>query len=233
MDVPRIVIGVVALGFSVIFHEIAHGWVALKLGDTTARDRGRLTFNPLPHISLFDTIVLPIVTLVTVGVPFGGAKPVPINPMNFRNPGFGMVLTSAAGPISNLLLAAVSFGLMFGLYKAAPATLYDGGARVLTYNGLFFAIMIFMNVLLASFNLIPIPPLDGSRVLRYFLPEPGQRVLDRVEPFGLFIIIALIWLGAISILLIPFYVGLSILIDAAFGRDFLSIMIHGLRGSRP
>jgi len=230
MDIPRVLLSLVAIVFSVIFHEIMHGWVALKLGDTTARDDGRLTFNPVPNIDPWMTILFPILCLVTSGgtFVFGGAKPVRINALNFRNPGLGMMLSAAAGPLSNFFLAIVSFGLLVALHRAAPALLYDMDSRQLTYNGLFFGLMITINLLLGVFNLIPIPPLDGSRVLRFFLPTGGKQAMDRVEPWGLFILIPVILVGALKPLLLPLYFLLGIALHASFPADFVNILVRGL-----
>ncbi len=193
-SIAGILMMLVALGFSVMFHEIMHGWVALKLGDPTAKNDGRLTFNPVSHIDPMMTIVIPMLMYMTSGFIFGGAKPVRINHMNFKNPGLGMALSAAAGPLSNFFLAIVSFGLLTVIYHVAPDFLYDSTSNALTYNSKFIQIMIFLNILLGAFNLIPIPPLDGSRVLRYFLPYEGQKFIDRIEPFGLFILLAVLFL---------------------------------------
>ncbi len=199
-SIPNIIMMLVALAFSVMFHEIMHGWVALKLGDPTAKHDGRLTFNPVVHIDPMMTIFFPLIMYVTAGFIFGGAKPVRINAMNFKNPGLGMALSAAAGPISNFFLATVSFGLLMVLYHVAPEFLYDATSNTLTYNSRFIQIMIFLNILLGAFNLIPIPPLDGSRILRYILPNEGKRFIDQMERFGLFILLAILFL--------PGYIGL-------------------------
>jgi Zn-dependent protease len=233
MDIPQLILGLVVLIFSVIFHEIMHGWVALKMGDTTARDEGRLTLNPIPHIDPWMTILFPIMTLIASNgaFPFGGAKPVRINPSNFRNPNLGMMISAAAGPLSNFFLAIVSFGLLFVFYKIAPTLLYDSESRELSYNGLFFGFMIFTNILLGAFNLIPIPPLDGSRILRYFLPERGRFFVDRMEPFGLLIVLSLVFLRLHVVFLLPFYSLMGMALNAAFDPNFFEIFVRGLKGT--
>lgn len=230
MDIPRLALSLVVIMFSVIFHEIMHGWVALKLGDTTARDDGRLTLNPVPHIDPWMTILFPILCLVTSGgsFVFGGAKPVRINALNFRNPGFGMMVSAAAGPLSNFFLAIVSFGLLLLLHSLSPSFVYDAGTQQLTYNGLFFGLMITLNLFLGAFNLIPIPPLDGSRVLRFFLPTGAKLAMDRMEPWGLFLLIPLILLGVLRPLLLPLYLALGLALKASFPAEFVEVFLKGL-----
>ncbi|MDP6957746.1 MAG: site-2 protease family protein [Planctomycetota bacterium] len=232
LSIPRIIMWLVALGFSVMFHEIMHGWVALKLGDPTAKNDGRLTFNPKSHIDPWMTIFLPLILLVSSGgsFMFGGARPVQINPMNFKNPGLGMALSAAAGPISNFFLATLSFGILAGAYFSAPQFLYDPISRTLTFNGLFLGIMIFLNILLGAFNLIPIPPLDGSRILRYVLPFEGKKTLDRMEPYGLMILLPFIFLGFHRFFLEPFYWILQEAFLSTFDPQFYIIFFKGLSG---
>ncbi len=233
LSIPRILMWLVALGFSVMFHEIMHGWVALKLGDPTAKNDGRLTFNPKSHIDPWMTIALPLILLVSSGgkFMFGGAKPVQINPMNFKNPGLGMAISAAAGPISNFFLAIVSFGILTVIHRVAPDFLYDPASRMLTWNATFLGIMILLNILLGAFNLIPIPPLDGSRILRYFLPRQGKMALDRMEPYGLMILLPFIFLGLHVYFLQPFYWVLQEALYRVFDAEFYVIFIRGISGS--
>ncbi len=167
----------VILIYSIILHEIAHGWVADYLGDPTARLSKRLTLDPRPHIDLLMTVVLPLLLTIT-GSPiiFGAAKPVPVDSFNFREPKKDMALTAAAGPIMNLLIA-LFFSLIFRLY---PADLF------------LYAMQI--NVLLAVFNLLPIPPLDGSKVIAGILPDDYAAALLSLERFGLTFIILFLFL---------------------------------------
>ncbi len=182
------VIQIVVLIVSVIFHECAHGFVALWLGDNTAKAAGRLTLNPLKHIDPFGSVMLPLLMYFTVHSMFGYAKPVPVSPRGLRGTDrWGFAAVALAGPISNMIIAMVAATILkrvgdprFPL-DAQPALL----ARVM---GAAFAI----NILLAAFNLIPIPPLDGSRLLRPFIGQEGRRVLDRIEPFGFVIILILV-----------------------------------------
>lgn len=181
---------IIILIFSVILHEVAHGYVALLRGDPTARDAGRLTFNPLPHIDIFGSIILPIMGLLLGGWVIGWAKPVPINPYNFREPQKDLMLVGAAGPAANIGLAI------------AGAILFRIGLGE-TFVGQFFAFLIFINLLLLVFNLVPIPPLDGSRILQHFLPTGAREAYMRIEPFGFFILLFLLWAGLFHRVLLP------------------------------
>lgn len=188
---PQIVI----LLFSIVFHEVAHGKVALWRGDTTARDAGRLTLNPLPHIDIFGTIIFPLILVLTHSpVLFGWAKPVPINPWRFREAKKDMALVGAAGPASNLLLA-IGAGLFFRLSFRLL-----GPANPLS-QALFFGV--FINLVLAFFNLIPIPPLDGSRIVLGFLPTNAAVQYNRIERYGFIIIFGLLFLGLFQYILFP------------------------------
>jgi Zn-dependent protease len=173
---------------SLTVHEFAHAWTAWRLGDDTASRAGRLTLNPLSHIDLLGTIMLPL-----LGVPFGWAKPVPVDPTRFRRDvtmGKGMAITASAGPISNVLLAllaSVALGLAFRL---APEVVESGQpARFFLVN------MVLMNVGLALFNLIPIPPLDGSRIVAWVLPYGLRQQWHTLEQFAPFLLLAVFWFG--------------------------------------
>jgi Zn-dependent protease len=184
---PEAIAVLVLLVFSLGAHVAAHGWVALKCGDTTARDLGRITLNPLPHIDPFMTIVLPIVMFVSTGFMFGGAKPVPVNFYNLRRPYRDMALVALAGPASNFLIAAVLFAA-FHVVNGLPAY-HDKVLPVIFHEAMRW------NLLLSAFNLLPIPPLDGSRVMAWLLPRslrPGYVALER---FGLLLVFGLIFLG--------------------------------------
>ncbi|MBN2415183.1 site-2 protease family protein [bacterium] len=181
--------------FSIVVHEVAHGVIALRHGDTTARDAGRLTLNPLPHIDLFGTILFPLILIISnAGFLFGWAKPVPVNPWRLRLPKKDMAFIGAAGPLSNLVLA-VAAGLIF---RTLLTTFGGSGILIRT---LFYAV--YINVILAIFNLIPIPPLDGSRILIAFLPQRTAERYIQFERYGMFIIFALMMLGFFRIILLP------------------------------
>lgn len=188
----------IILIFSAIIHECAHAWAAYRMGDPTAYAQGRITLNPISHIDPFMTIILPLILFFTAGFVFGGAKPVPINPSNFRNPEKGMLWSSLAGPLSNFILALIGFG--FFLVFAFFAKSAQFSPKLLEFNIRLFYFLIYINILLAVFNLIPIPPLDGSRILRYFLPWDMKASLDRIEPFGFIIIMILLMTGGFAFL---------------------------------
>ncbi len=190
--------------FSIVFHEVAHGRVALWRGDTTARDAGRLTLNPLPHIDLFGTILFPLFLVVTrSSVLFGWAKPVPVNPWRFKETKKDMALVGASGPASNILLAVFA-GIFF---RGALSTL--GSSHVLTQT-LFFAV--YINLVLAVFNLVPIPPLDGSKIVMAFLPDELAVKYSQIERFGFLIIFGLFFLGLFRLIIFPVVKVLLVLI---------------------
>jgi len=194
------------LVFAIVFHEVAHGWVANRLGDPTARDLGRLTLNPIPHIDLFGTIIMPLLLFVLTDgrMLFGYAKPVPINPNNFKDPKKGMALSSLAGPGVNIVMAVIcSFLLrvvMAGLEGNVPEPAWSWFATPVT---LMLGYGIIINVVLAVLNMIPIPPLDGSRVVYWLLPARQSAVYYRLEPYGTFILMGLIMLGVLGKIMTP------------------------------
>lgn len=214
---PRIVeilYQMIAFLFAISVHESAHAWTASRCGDPTARMLGRVSLNPIRHIDPIGTIVLPLVAAIS-GIPLlGWAKPTPVNPRNFRNPMLDDILTSVAGPVSNFIVATGALLLLGGisLSSASGHTLVmglaagDNGASsdsALAPVGVLLFELMFINIVLAVFNLIPVPPLDGSHVLRHFLSEPVRLVYDRIGIFGL---LALVYLGGglLSSLIRPF-----------------------------
>ncbi len=188
----------VVLLFSLSVHESAHGWMALRMGDDTAARQGRITLNPLSHIDFFGTVLIPVLQVLTQGIPLlGWAKPTPVGAHNFRRLARGHVLVAAAGPVSNLILAALfTAGLFVGLRSGARAS--EPLMALLTTG-------IQMNVVLALFNLVPLPPLDGSWVASWSLPRSISAPYDRlVEPYGQWILLILFATGVLGWALAPF-----------------------------
>ena len=186
---------VVILFFSVILHEVAHGYAALSLGDPTARAAGRLTLNPIKHMDLWGTVVLPLF-LILVRSPFlvGWAKPVPVNPYLMRDPKRGMMLVGAAGPLANIALILLSALALRALPFSAPPILFD-----------LFKYCCAINIILALFNLVPVPPLDGSKVVAGLLPPKMRDAYVGLERYGIFIIIGLLYLGILDRVIVPLY----------------------------
>jgi Zn-dependent protease len=193
-----LIIQLPVLMFSVILHEVAHGWAAEKFGDDTARLMGRITFNPVPHIDLFGTIILPVLALITGAPVFGWAKPVPVNSYRLRNPDRDMVWVALAGPGANLLLALLCGAIMWVLrtYAVLPDSI------AISIMELARLVMV-VNIILPVFNLFPIPPLDGSRVLAGLLPPKLAYEYSKLEQYGFFIVIILLTTGILPRLMSP------------------------------
>ena len=195
-----IIVLVIVVG-SVILHELSHGVAAYWLGDRTAKDAGRLTLNPIKHIDPYMSILVPVVLYILRAPVFGGAKPVPVNYHNLKWREWGMALVALAGPLTNFLLAFIAF--LIGYFTGA----LSGNSGELIY--FVFAEIIYINLGFMIFNLIPIPPLDGSRVLYAISPDTVRSVLSRIEAYGVIVVYALILL---------------------FGEVFSSLMINGMNG---
>ncbi|MDP2360916.1 MAG: site-2 protease family protein [bacterium] len=177
-----LLISLPVLIFSVIVHEVAHGWTALRLGDPTAWRAGRLTLDPRPHIDPFMSLLVPAMCILSGAPVFGGAKPVPVNPWHFRHPSRDMAIVAAAGPASNLVLAFLAGFLINRL----PAGLMVGALP-----DVLFALLV-INLVLAAFNLLPLPPLDGSRVVAHFLPAPLADRYRQMDRFGMILLVLVI-----------------------------------------
>lgn len=183
-------LSVLILLFSVIIHEVMHGLVARRFGDNTAERAGRLTLNPLPHIDPVGTILLPILSLIYGSALFGWAKPVPVNPLNFSNIRKGELFVSAAGILANFVLAIIAaliFRILIMLPQTFPALLGD----LLTFT-------VSINLVLGIFNLLPIPPLDGSKILLSQLPYTLAKEYQRIESYGFLILLLLLFTGMLG-----------------------------------
>jgi len=217
--IQTITIWAIPVLFAITLHEVAHGWAAKKFGDTTAQALGRLSLNPLKHIDPVGTILVPIVLIVFTGYAFGWAKPVPVNFSQLRNPKKDMVWVAAAGPFSNALMALVwTVVLTVAIGSAGDGNKY---AEFFVYMSL---AGIFINLVLMVLNLLPIPPLDGGRVLSGLVPNSISAMLSKIEPYGLFILLGLMFMGLLNKLvftpsiIILFYIITSI---GILPQDFL------------
>jgi Zn-dependent protease len=210
--VQRIVVWILPVVFAITVHEVAHGWVAKKYGDNTASVLGRLTLNPIKHIDLFGTILLPGLLLITgTGFIFGWAKPVPVDPRNFKNPLQDMAIVALAGPVSNLLMAAI-----WALITRLGVTIGAGTEAIslpLIYSGV---AGISINLVLALINLLPIPPLDGSRILTGILPSYWAWQYNRLERYGFIILLVLLYTNLLgAILAYPMFVAQKVFFSIA------------------
>jgi Zn-dependent protease len=197
--IERFALWVIPVIFAIVIHEIAHGWTALRLGDTTAKALGRLSFNPLKHIDPVGSLLVPgLMLLLPGGFLFGWAKPVPINPARLNNPRRDMIIVALAGPFANLMM------LLFWAFFFKIGLLLDGGERltgfVMMHMG---AAGLFINTILMMFNLLPLPPLDGSRVVEGFLPASLAIKYNQLSRFGFPLLMILVFTGALGKVLWP------------------------------
>jgi Zn-dependent protease len=208
--VQRLAVLVLPVILAITVHEAAHGYVADRLGDRTARMLGRITLNPLRHIDPVGTVLLPLGMYALTGFMFGWAKPVPVNPRNLGNPRRDMAIVAVAGPLSNLLMALLwSVAILVGGWLLPVSTWF--GAP-LVFMG---AAGVLINVILLVLNMIPLPPLDGGRVLVGLLPAKLAQTVSRIEPYGLFILIGLLVTGVLGRIVLPFVIGAIVLLPGS------------------
>jgi Zn-dependent protease len=200
--VQRVAVWALPLIFAVTVHEAAHGWVANRLGDPTARQLGRITFNPLPHIDPIGTLLVPMLMLALTGFLIGWAKPVPVVASRLHSPKRDMAVVAAAGPFVNLVMA-----LLWSLILLLAHNLVHSAQAVAIPLLLMAVAGIFINLVLMAINLLPIPPLDGGRIVAGLLPDAVASGYARIEPYGLFILIALLITGVVGMILWPVILG--------------------------
>lgn len=200
INIANVLLMIIPMVLAITLHEAAHAFVAYRCGDSTAKAQGRLSLNPIVHIDPMGTIVVPGLMFIfsaVAGIPliFGWAKPVPIVPSRFRNIRQGLRMTALAGPLSNVAMA-LAWGLLLLLYRWLPDTLQSPFAQMCMYG-------ISFNAVLFALNILPIPPLDGSRVVESFLNAKASEAYRKIEPYGTWIILALLISGALNYVLYP------------------------------
>ena len=191
---------VIAIAIPVIYaitvHEVAHGLIAKGFGDMTASRQGRLTLNPIAHIDMLGTVILSALLIYLGGLVFGWAKPVPVNPYNFKNRNRAMFFVALAGPLANLIMAIIWSTLFMIFFAFSMESLLS--VRITELFTLMCTYGVFINLLLMFFNLLPIPPLDGGRVLRSAMSDRNGLLIDQIEPYGIFVVFGLLFLGVLD-----------------------------------
>ncbi|MFW2373087.1 MAG: site-2 protease family protein [Gammaproteobacteria bacterium] len=209
--VLKVALAIIPLLLAISLHEAAHGWAADKLGDATARMLGRLTANPLKHVDPVGTVLVPIMMFVILGFAFGWAKPVPVDVRNFKNPQKDMALVALAGPMANLIMAMLWTLLLVFSIKMLPQ------GNLANMLGIMANIGVVINLILMTLNLLPIPPLDGSRVLSGILPRNQAIAFNKIEPYGMWIIIFLLVSGILGKILWPMVQAIQLTLYSILG----------------
>jgi Zn-dependent protease len=204
MNIALIATQLIVILFAITIHEAAHGWAANKLGDPTAMIMGRVTLNPAAHIDPIGTVLLPVLLVIMGAPPFGWAKPVPVNPLNLKNPKKDHLLISAAGPVSNISAAIVA-GITLKIILALTGQSYQPGFSITQVLVTILYYTVLLNVFLAVFNLIPIPPLDGSGILLGLVSDEAAQKVEQLRPYGFIIVIGMMWLGVLNFIFSPIY----------------------------
>lgn len=210
-SLQTLIIGAIPLLFAISLHEAAHGGIAHLLGDPTAKMLGRLTANPLKHIDPVGTVLVPIIMVLIIGVPFGWAKPVPVDVRNFKDPLKDMALVAIAGPVSNLLMAIFwAICLLIFVPMADKGDIFMLVANMASFG-------VFVNIILMVLNLFPVPPLDGGRVVTGVLPREMAYAYSRIEPFGMWIVIFLFATGILGKILLPVVEAIQLTLYSILG----------------
>ncbi len=211
MNIAQIATQLIVILFAITIHEAAHGWAANKLGDPTAMIMGRVTLNPIAHIDPIGTVLLPLLLVIMRAPPFGWAKPVPVNPMNLKNPKKDHLLISAAGPVSNFCVAIVA-GIILKILLTITGNTAPPGFNITQVLVTILYYSVLLNVFLAVFNLIPIPPLDGSGILLGLVSEEAAQKIEQLRPYGFIIVIGMMWLGVLTFIFSPIQKIINILL---------------------
>ncbi|HEX8564885.1 MAG TPA: site-2 protease family protein [Pyrinomonadaceae bacterium] len=218
--IGRLLIFLVTLLLAISAHEAAHAWMSSKYGDETARMLGRVTLNPISHTDPIGTLLIPVVGFILgamggalASIPLiGWGKPTPVNPRNWTNYKQANVMVSIAGILANLIIAITAFTIIKIMMATGTLTIYDAIGQTQNPIGILLNMMLFLNVSLAIFNLLPFPPLDGSKVLSTFLPPSWQPVMDILEQYGFMILLLLMYMGFIRAIMYPVQIAVLYLL---------------------